>query len=532
MKELLTSGQLLAARAKTQGKSVFYMIGDKNYTYKEVDDASNSVANGLMAMGAKKGTKICLLLGNTVNHVYTFFASSKIGTVIVPTNFNLTGDQLAHIVNNSDAEMLIAEADVMSNIESIQDKIAGVKTIILSGGTETGKRGKWNIYPFSQLLQASKKAPEVTVQGTDFACMLYTSGTTGLPKGVMQCQEYFAAGGDIVTKVFKETRNDILFATLPLYHIMGIMQGISAPLRVGASVALMDRFSVSGFWRDIDKYKATTCCLTGAQCTLLFQAPPKPDDAKHGVRVIATFPAPANISEEFEKRFKTLLRNVYGLTEALMVLTARLNPKEHKHGSLGKADDYEVRIADDADHALPDNKVGNLIFRPKVISRRVFDGYYKRPDATLEMLDHCWFHSGDLAYRDSDGFFWYSGRRKDVIRFRGENISATHLEAIISAHPAVKECTVIGVPSPISEEDVKVLAILKEGKKIKPEELVSFCEDQLVWFMVPRYVEFVMDFPRSATDKVQKNKLKENWKTPATWDRDASGYQMKKKAAK
>ncbi|MFC2001484.1 AMP-binding protein [Chloroflexota bacterium] len=524
-----TSGEILVERAKTHGHDPFYIVGDETITYGEVNEHANSIGNSLLDMGVKKGDKICALLRNSIDHIYVWFATAKIGAALVPINIQLEKEQLTHIINNSDAKLLLIEADLLPQLEAIQDKLSKLKKVIISGGGELPAKAKWEVLPFRQLLRGSAKQPEVEVSPTDLACLLYTSGTTGLPKGVMCSHRYYTAGGEILAEKMKETREDVFYGTLPLYHIMGQVQAISTPLHVGGKVILADRFSVSRFWESVRRYQISTACLTGTQCVFLFQQTPKPDDAQNSLRIITAFPTPSDIVDDFENRFGTKIRNVYGLTEALLPLVASLDGP-YKKGSLGQPTDYEVRIADDADNELPDYEVGNIILRPKAISRRVFDGYYKKPEASVDMLKHCWFHTGDVGYRDPDGFFWFASRRKDVIRFRGENISAPQVESIISSHSKIAECAVIGVPSDLGEEDVKTVVRLKKREKLKPEELMAFCEDKMTWFMMPRYVEFVDELPKTATDKVEKFKLKDNWKTPATWDREAAGYQVKKRA--
>jgi crotonobetaine/carnitine-CoA ligase len=523
-----THSAILAERARTHAQDIFYIVGDEMVTYGEVDERSSRIANSLRDLGLRKGDKLCAILRNSLDHIYAWFATAKIGVVLVPINIQLEYGQLVHIINNSDTELLLVEADLLSQIEAMQDQVPKLRILIVSGGEGLNSKAKWEVMPFRQLLSGSPHAPDVQVKNTDLAALLYTSGTTGLPKGVMCSYEYYTAGAETLVSRMKETKNDVFYATLPLYHIMGQIHGISTPLQVGSKVVLAERFNVSRYWEDVRCYQITGSCLTGTQCIFLYRQPPKPDDAQNSLRFIVLFPTPGDIAADFEKRFSVKLRSVYGLTEALLPLVAFFDGP-HKHGSLGKPTDYEVRIADDADNELPVNQEGNIIVRPKSVSRRVFDGYYKMPEATVEMLKHCWFHTGDLGYRDPEGFFWFVSRKKDVIRFRGENVSPPQVENVISSHPEIVECAVIGVPSELGEEDVKALVRLKEGAELKPEELIAFCEDFMTWFMIPRYVEFVDALPKTATDKVEKFKLKDDWKTRATWDREAAGYKLKRR---
>ena len=443
----------------------------------------------------------------------------------MPINIQIQQDQIAHVINNSDAELVIVEGDALDQIIAIRNKIPRVKTLVVCGEASPAP----GIVPFAQLAGASSQALEIEVNSFDLAALLYTSGTTGPPKGVMVSHQYYIAGGEMYSKLLKVTASDVFRAALPLYHVVGQIHGILSPLLAGAKVVLAEKFSVSRYWGDVRRDGITCDVLTGTQATFLYRAPPEPDDARSGMRIIMIFPVPADIAVAFEKRFDLKILNSYGLTEALLPLGA---PTEgpNKVCSLGKATDYEVRIADDSDSELPDLEVGNILVRPKSASRLVFDGYYKMPEATAEVLRHCWFHTGDMGYRDADGFIWFAGRKKDLIRFRGENVSPQQVEGAINSHPKVAECAVIGVPSGVGgEEDVKVLVHVKDGETLKPEELMGYCEEKMTWFMIPRYVEFVTSLPRTATDKIEKFKLKENWKSAKTWDREAAGYKLKRR---
>ncbi len=528
MNSLRTCGATLAQQAQSHTQEVFYITNKEKVTYGEVDERSNRIANSLSGLGVNKGDKICVLLQNSLDHIYAWYASCKLGAVFVPINIQLQKDQMTHIINNSEASLLLVDAELLGQVEALESGIPGIRTVIISGDDQAASQAKWRCLPFSGLRKGSPQAPDTEVFNTDLAALLYTSGTTGDPKGVMLSHEYYIAGGELLAEVMQETSDDVFYATLPLYHIMGQIQGILTPLVTAGKVMLAEKFSVRRFWEEVRSSGVTIVCITGTQCTFLHQAPPQPDDADNPIRLVMAFPVPVDLADEFSQRFNLKMRSIYGLTEALLPLAARIDAP-FKVGSLGTPTDYEVRIADDSDNELPDLEAGNILVRPKATSRRVFDGYYKMPEATVETLKHCWFHTGDVGYRDEEGLIWFASRKKDIIRFRGENISASQVEGMVNTNPAVVECAVIGVPSPLGEEDLKVVVRLKEGGKLKPEELMAFCEEKMTWFMVPRYVEYVNALPKTATDKVEKFKLKDNWKTEATWDREAAGYKLKRK---
>ncbi|MFC1917069.1 AMP-binding protein [Chloroflexota bacterium] len=527
MSDIRTCGALLTERAKANPDDTFYVIDGVSFTYHEVDERSNKIAHSLNGLGISKGDRVCVLLRSSIDHICAWFGTVKIGAIFVPINLQLQEDQMAHIINNCETQFLMVEADLLSQVEAMKAKIPGIRTVIVCGENVPASIPKWEIVPFEQLYHGSSDPVDSEVTNADLACLLYTSGTTGPPKGVMLSHEYYIAGGELLVDLMSETKNDVFYATLPLYHVMGQIHGVATALQVGGKAVLVDRFSVTRFWEDVGKYGITCICITGTQCNYLYQQPPKAGDAENSLRVVMAFPMPGHIVGDFEKRFGLRMRSIYGLTEALLPISSRYD-QSYKVGSLGWATDYEVRVADDTDNELPANEVGNILVRPIATSRRVFDGYYKMPEATVEMLKHCWFHTGDVGYKDEDGLIWFASRKKDVVRFRGENVSAGQVENIINANSKVAECAVIGVPSDVGEEDIKVLVRLKGKQILKPEELLAFCEEKMTWFMIPRYVEFVQDLPKTSTDKVEKFKLKDNWKNSNTWDREAASYKLKR----
>ncbi|MFC1872737.1 AMP-binding protein [Chloroflexota bacterium] len=518
----------LAERVKSIPNETFFLFNGENHSYKSVDEVSNRVANALAELGVKQSDNVCTILNNNMESVFAFFAVQKLGAVYVPINIQIEDAQVKHIINNCETEYLIIEADILPRVQGMLGELPKLANIIVKGEGEAPKLEGRNTSKFDALFSGKSSPIDTQTIETDLACLLYTSGTTGPPKGVMLSHAYYIAGGELFVKVLGESEKGIFYSSLPFYHIMGQIQGIIAPLMAGAAAAVSEKFSVSRFWDQIRETKATCTCMTGTQVTYLYQSAPKDNDADNTLRIIAAFPVPQDTADGFEKRFDLKLRNVYGLTEALLPIIAMYDGP-YKEGALGLPTDYEVRIADDADNEVADLEIGNIILRPISTSRRVFDGYYKMPETTLEMLRHCWFHTGDMGYRDADGFLWFASRKKDIIRFRGENISAPRIESVVCSHDKVLECAAVGVPSEVGEEDIKIVVILEPGQTLAPENLLDHCAEQIAWFMVPRYVEYVESLPKTATDKVEKFKLKKDWKTVATWDREVASYKVKKK---
>jgi carnitine-CoA ligase len=291
-------------------------------------------------------------------------------------------------------------------------------------------------------------------------------------------------------------------------------------LVLGATAALAERFSVSRFWEQIRDFEATTFDFMGATLTMLWRQPPRPDDADNPARLAWGVPMPA-WATEFEQRFGLRLTEVYGLTESGHVVYHPVD-QPRRAGACGQAvHPYDVRIFSDDDWELPPGEVGEIVIRglePSVI----MDGYFQMPGETLAAFRDLWFHTGDMARRDEDGYFYFAGRKKDAIRRRGENISAFEIEEILSAHPAVLEAAAVGVPSELTEEEVKACVVLRPGATVPPTELHAYCRERMAKFMVPRYIELMDSLPKTPTEKVEKHRLSEAGVTPTTWDREQS----------
>ena len=287
-------------------------------------------------------------------------------------------------------------------------------------------------------------------------------------------------------------------------------------LLANARLALGKRFSASNFWKDINRYQATVFNFVGTMIPILYKQDPTPDDAHNTVRLARGGNIPPAIWRDFEKRFKLDLIETYGTTEGGSIW----NTPGGKVGAMGKAPHFnEARIVDAEGRELAPGKVGELIIRPRDPNEKWVE-YYKDPEATGEKVRGGWYYTGDLAYQDAEGWFFFVGRKKDVVRRRGENISPQEVEIVINTHPKVLECACLGVPSELGEEDVKVCIVLKAGMQLTFEEVISFCQEKMAYFMVPRYVEFCERLPKTPTERVEKFKLQANHPNKNTWDRD------------
>jgi crotonobetaine/carnitine-CoA ligase len=326
-------------------------------------------------------------------------------------------------------------------------------------------------------------------------------------------------------KLRQITPQDNLYTCLPLFHgnakLLTVVPAITAGCRVSVGV----RFSVSGFWDEVRACGATQINYLGVMIAMLHAQTPANDDRSHSVRLGWGAGAPAAIHRSFEERFGMRLLEGFGLTEGGIPLSNTLS--ENRPGSCGKPlPGYDCDVVDEWDNPVPAGKEGEIVFRP-LRPYTTMLGYYNMPEKTVEIYRNCMLHTGDLARKDEDGFFFFVDRKKDAIRRRGENISSFEVEAAINAHPKVLESAAFAVPSDVSEDDVMAVIVLREGQTATAEELADHCIENMPYFWVPRYLRITHEgLPRTPTNKVTKFTLREQGIASAGWDRQKAAYRL------
>lgn len=525
--------RILAANAAGEEK-VFFYYHNNVYTYQEVNERVNQVANKLFDLGVRPGDKVCVMMPGCPEYLYLWFALARIGAVEVPINNAYRGDLLEYIINNSDSILLVVEASLVSRIVELQEALAGLKEIIVAdvfsqrelAEIEGVGRLSKPCRAFGELFTGDTAPPNVAVSYTDPVAIIYTSGTTGPSKGVILTQHMETSFGLFHAEIMQYTEKDVAYNYLPFFHIAAKFVTIACML-VKAPMVLTERFSVSSFWDDVHRYGVTLFVAVGGVCHMLYSQPPREDDARNTVRAVYAVPAPAEFYHEFEKRFGLKLVEAYGATEFNLVTYTGLD--ESPVGSCGRASPYfEVKIVDAYDRDVPSGTAGEIVVRPKE-PFTLTPGYYKMPDKTIETIRNLWFHTGDRGYQDANGYFYFLDRLKDAIRRRGENISSYEIERTVNSHPAVSESAAIAVPSELGEDEIKVCVVLKPGHTLTPEELIEHCAARMAYFMVPRFIEFKPELPRTPTEKVKKFELRaegDGGITAATWDREKAGIKI------
>jgi len=518
---------VLARRLADSGDKPWLVSEDASISYREIDRLANRLANGLARLGVARGDTVLLMLNNSIDFIGLWCALGKLGAVEVPVNCSYRGQILARVMMDSRARLVIADAEYLPRFTELAKDLASIETIVVHDAAPAASPLEHaRLVPFSAIVDAEDRFEAVPLAPWDQAAIMYTSGTTGPSKGVMisHGHAYEYARGVIDMIEIKDT--DVYYAPLPLFHIAGQWALIYAAAIAGATAVLPDTFSVSGFWPTVRRHRATCAFLLGAMANLLYRQTPAKDDADNPLERVLVVPLIPEV-DAFNRRFGCRVSTTWGGTE--MNCPTRSGFDLPNNRTCGRVDErlYEVRIVDANDNELPPGVAGEAVVRPK-IPWITMAGYWNRPDWTASAWRNLWLHTGDMLMKDSEGNLYFVDRTKDAIRRRGENISSMEVEQEITAHPDVLECAVIPVASAETEQEVMAVIVPKPGRPIAPEALIAFLEPRMAYFMVPRFIEFATELPKTPTGKIQKFGLRERGLTSATWDRVAAGIKLKR----
>ncbi|NMO00648.1 ATP-dependent acyl-CoA ligase [Gordonia sp. TBRC 11910] len=484
---------LLAARAAEHPDREFLRFDDGSWTFGEVEDRTSRLANRLIDVdGVAPGDRVAIMLPNVVQWPIAWLAIGKAGAVSVPVNSSYQRADLEFVLRDSGARVILTDAEHRPLVDEVRDSaddLSGVRVV--------------DVDTLEHLPAAT--APSVTVTGDTLANLQYTSGTTGFPKACMLTQDYWTRLGWVCAAAADLGPDDVVLTSQP-FSYMDPQWNTALCLTIGAPLVVLRRFSASGFMADVRRHGATFCYVLGSMPTLLFKQPPDPADRDNRLRLVLCSAIPVALHAELERRWGTPWREIFGMTESGVDLVS-LSDSDVGSGRLGRpVPTKNVRIVDADGTDVADGRSGELI----TSGRPMMLGYWNRPDATADVLRDGWLHTGDVAQRDGDSLRLV-GRLKDMVRRGGENIASAEVERILERDDAVVAGAVVGVDDELFGEEVKAFIQLASGvdaDRGTAEAIVARASTQLARFKVPRYVEFVADFPRTPSERIAKPALK------------------------
>jgi crotonobetaine/carnitine-CoA ligase len=517
---------MLERQARVHGDRPLFSCGGIRWSFRQTQDVAARTAGLLAAAGVSAGDRVALICGNRAELMQIFLGCAWLGAVSVPINTASRGFQLQHMLGNSGATLLIIEDMLLTALEGL-DLAALPLQRIWRIGDETAPLQSVAGISLEKLPDADTGvalAPAPVAVG-DLLTILYTSGTTGLSKGVCCPHGQFFWWGVYTGRQLGVREGDVLHTSLPLFHTNALNCFFQALLN-GATQVVESRFSVSNFWAATSASGATVTYLLGAMVPMLLSRPPSAEERGHRVRVALAPGVPAHFHGEFTERTGIILLDGFGTTESNAVIgSTEVTRQSGRIGPL--VEGFEAKVVDANDNEVPDGTAGELLLRAHEPFAMAM-GYFGMPDKTVEAWRNLWLHTGDRVIRDPDGYYRFIDRMKDVIRRRGENVSSFEVEQVLVSHPAVSIAAVFPVSSELAEDEVMAAIILKDGAQLAEAELVRFCEGKMSYFAVPRFVEFVAEVPRTENGKVQKFKLRERGRSARTWDREAAGIKLKR----
>lgn len=490
--------KLLADCARRVPTHVYCKAEGVEVTYSGLAERVEHAAALLYAQGVRPGMHAAVMLAHHLDHIVTFFALMRMGAVLVPINTALKGAGLAHIFEHAHPAFLVAD-------DSFSEQVAPVIALRGAAMTTLWRRPREGAGQMQTALyrgEAPAPAPAVAQSDSTLRQILYTSGTTGLAKGVVMPDRMLRAAALGSTWVGRITAGSVMHFWDPIYHVFGTEVLVLA-LMVPVTLVMVPRFSASRFWDEARENGCTHVHFVGGVLQLLLKQAPTPADRTHGVRVAWGGGCPVEVWRAFEERFGVRIHEGYGMTETSSFST--INP-EGRLGSIGREVAYfEVQLVDDQGAATPVGQVGELRVRGRE-SGVLVPRYYNNPEATAAALRDGWLYTGDLAKQDADGYFYFLGRKKDSLRRRGENVSAWEVERVFNEHPDVEECALIGVKNELADEDLK-LFVKRRNPALTEAALVAWAQPRMAAFQVPRFIKFVDGFQKTPTERIQKQFL-------------------------
>ncbi|HEY5899769.1 MAG TPA: AMP-binding protein [Burkholderiales bacterium] len=493
----------------------FLRFGSEHYTYGQFAERTLAFARGLARLGIGKGSIVPILLPNCAQYVMAWFAVQLRGAAMALLNPALKGRLLENALVDCDPRVVIAGGDALAQVAALTRERCKHLGTIIAVGPGSGVSDS-RLVSFETIGEKGGADPIADASFDDVQAIFFTSGSTGPAKGVLMPNAHFFGNPCSFMRLSGLSREDVLHTSLPLFHGVGSRQGVLPAFMIGAQACLGAKFSASRFWQTVSEEQATIALLTPSMPPILAALAPGRFDRGHRLRAIYNVPHDA----AFEERFGVRMLTSFAITEIGVVIYTPY--PERRLGAMGVAhEDWELAIVDEMDRPLGDDRQGQLVCRPKK-PYLMMQGYLNRPEAAAAAWRNLWYHTGDFMRRDADGYFYFTGRDKDRIRRRGENISPLEIESELRHHPAIADCVAVPFPARDGEDDIRAIVVAREAMALPAfAELYGWLAARLPPNMMPRYFEIAPALPMTATDKVDRRALRDAPLGDGFWDREA-----------
>jgi long-chain acyl-CoA synthetase len=511
--------ELLEQRVTRAPDKVFLFSepNGRSFTYSEFREAVNRAAAMLAANGITKGDVVSLLMPNSAEYIIAYFACWKLRALAGPVNSLLKEHEIEFVMNNSESKAILVASEFRERIENIRPGLPHLQSIITFDDAAKATRECFGSYqkpelkggrPSEDALADARHSDTSDISCDDDAIIIYTSGTTGKPKGCLLTHGNIIANARQISEWLKFSENDRLLTIMPLFHMNAVSVTTMSALHAGGSTVISPRFSASKFWNLISEYQITSFGSVATMLSILLNTYPhgvpeglKTDQLRFAM--CGSAPVPAEVMKRFEETFKCPVIEGYGLSESTCRSTFNPPDERRRPGSCGMAIGNEMKVVDDEDNEVADGELGEIVLR----GENILKGYFKNAQATETAFRRGWFHTGDIGYRDKDGFFYIVDRKSDMIIRGGENIYPREIDEILYQHRAVAAAATIGVPDPLYGEEVAAFVVLKDGAPATQEELIAHCQAQLADYKCPKTIRIVKDSPTGPTGKLLKREL-------------------------
>jgi crotonobetaine/carnitine-CoA ligase len=519
-----SGARVLRRQARERGDRTFLIAPEEGVelTFGQLLDRSERVAGGLRAAGVQRGERVVVMARNSSRFVLTWFGTAVGDLVEAPINTAYEGEFLRHQVQLVDARWVVVDDELADRFVAIADGLPAVEGfwVIDNGGLDAAlaklRAAGWRAEPWDDLLRADRwQRPEPDAR--DLTAVFFTSGTTGLSKGVSMPNAHMNFFAELTRCLTRFTAEDTWLSVTPLFHGNAQYMALYPALIAGGRAVIRSRFSASRWVDQLREHDVTVTNFLGVMMDFVWKQPRRPDDAENSLRCVFAAPTASSILEAFQERFGIeAFTEVYGTTETCCPILSPYGERRPEGAAgLNAGEWFDVKVVDpETDIEVPVGEVGEFVVRPLhpwICSL----GYFNMPEKTSEAWRNMWFHTGDAVRRDEEGWYFFVDRIKDAIRRRGENISSYEVEQAVLGHPAVAECAVIGVPSDHEAGEDEVMAVIVADGEIEAADVWDWCEGRVPAFAIPRYVRFRSSLPLTPSEKIQRSVLREEALTAA-----------------